>query len=139
MNLPVVWQIGQFLWSVGLGAALALVWTLLRAMRTLRPGLTHLCDALFGLLLTPTLLLFALYAGHGQFRLFFFPGIALGAALFFLLPGPYVHRMFLAFFRISVKILHFVALPFSHAVKFFAKIEKNIFSFAKKWVMMNQM
>ena len=77
MSLPVAYQIEQFLWSVGLGAALALVWTLLRAARTLRPGLTHLCDALFGLLLTPTLLLFALYAGHGRFRLFFFPGMSI--------------------------------------------------------------
>ena len=137
MSLPVAWQIEQFLWSVGLGAALALVWTLLRAVRILRPGLTHLCDALFGLFLTPTLLLFTLYAGHGRFRLFFFPGIALGAALFFWLPGPFVLRMFLGIFRTFVKLFRCAAAPIVLAAKFFVKIEKNIFSFAKKWGMMN--
>ena len=134
MSLPVAWQLEQFLWSMGLGAALALVWTMLRALRILRPGLTHLCDALFGLFLTPTLLLFALYAGHGRFRLFFFPGIAFGAALFFLLPGPFVLRIFLGFFRTFVKLFHCAAAPIAVVAKFFVKIEKTSFLLQKNGV-----
>ena len=41
------------------------------------PKLAGILDALFLLALLLSLLFFALYAGRGQFRLFFFPGFCL--------------------------------------------------------------
>ena len=82
MNLPVPFQLRQFLLAMGLGAALALLWTALRAVRSLFPRLLHLCDALFSLVLTPALLLLALYAGRGLFPIFFVPALLLGFFLF---------------------------------------------------------
>ena len=137
MNLSVSYQLHQFLLSVNLGVALAFLWTFFRALRMARPRLTHLCDLLFGLILLPTLLLFALYVGNGQFRIFFFPGIFLGAALCFFFPCPYVLRILLAAFRLFAAGIRLFCLPFRIFLKFFHKIGKNIFSFAKKWVMMN--
>lgn len=125
MNLPVTTQFLQFLCSVVLGICLALLWSLLRALRTARPKLVHLCDGVFVLALLPTLLLFALYVGNGRFRLFFFPGITLGCVLFFLLFGSIAHRIFLIWFRTLYTILH---LP----RKISGKFAKKLFPFAKK-------
>ena len=80
MELPVLFQAEQFAQALLLGGLLGLVYDLLRAPRRVRPKLGTLLDALFLLLLFLSLLGFALYVGQGQFRLFFFPGILLGAA-----------------------------------------------------------
>ena len=84
MELPVLFQAEQFAQAVLLGGLLGLVYDLLRAPRRFLPKLGTMLDALFLLLLFLSLLGFALYAGQGQFRLFFFPGILLGAAGYFL-------------------------------------------------------
>ena len=75
MELPVLFQAEQFAQAVLLGGLLGLVYDLLRAPRKLLPKLAGVLDALFLLALLLSLLFFALYAGQGQFRLFFFPGI----------------------------------------------------------------
>lgn len=125
MNLTVASQLIQFLWSVLLGVCLALFWSFLRALRTDHPRLTHLCDGLFGLVLIPTLLLFALYVGGGRFRLFFFPGIAVGCMLFFLPFGSVTSRIFRSFFRTIRAVLRF-------PLKISRNFVKKLFSFAKK-------
>ncbi len=125
MNLPVHAQLIQFLWSVPFGFGLAVFWCLLRAIRTARPRLTHLCDGLFGLVLLPALLLFALYIGAGRFRLFFFPGIALGCILCFLPFGAGLHRIFRAFF-------HGLAVLLRFPLKIYRNFVKKLFSFTKK-------
>lgn len=125
MNLPVATQFVQFLCSVALGFCLAPLWSLLRALRIARPKLVHLCDGVFGLILLPTLLLFALYVGNGRFRIFFFPGITLGCVLFFRLFGSITHRIFLIWFRTLHTILHFPR-------KISGKFTKKLFPFAKK-------
>ena len=78
MELPVLLQAEQFAQALLLGGLLGLVYDLLRAPRRFLPKLGTMLDALFLLLLFLSLLGFALYAGQGQFRLFFFPGILLG-------------------------------------------------------------
>ena len=80
MELPVFFQAGQFLQAALLGAGLCLWYDLLRAVRRAIPASTPLADGAFLLTVLPSLLAFALYPGRGQFRLFFFPAIALGAA-----------------------------------------------------------
>ena len=105
MSQPVLGQLRQFLLAAALGGGLAAFSTLLRAVRLLRPRLTHLCDALFGLVLTPALLLLALYAGAGRFRLFFVPALALGAAVFALPLGKPAERLFTALFRLAGRFL----------------------------------
>ena len=80
MELPVLFQAEQFAQALLLGGLLGLVYDLLRAPRRFLPKLGTMLDALFLLLLFLSLLGFALYVGQGQFRLFFFPGILLGAA-----------------------------------------------------------
>ncbi len=125
MNLPVITQLLQFCCAVALGFCLALFWSFLRALRTESPKLVHLCDGLFGLVLLPTLLLFALYVGDGRFRIFFFPGIALGCACFFLLLGSLSHRVFRVLFsgiRAGMRSIG----------KFSQKFVKKLFSFQKK-------
>ena len=92
MELPVLFQAEQFAQAVLLGGLLGLVYDLLRAPRKLLPKLAGVLDALFLLALLLSLLFFALYAGQGQFRLFFFPGILLGAAGYFLVLSPVVLR-----------------------------------------------
>ena len=89
MELPVLFQAEQFAQALLLG----LVYDLLRAPRKLLPKLAGVLDALFLLALLLSLLFFALYAGQGQFRLFFFPGIILGAAGYFLALSPVVLRL----------------------------------------------
>lgn len=125
MNLPVTAQMVQFGCAVALGFCLALFWSFLRALRTESPRLVHLCDGLFGLVLLPTLLLFALYVGDGRFRLFFFPGIALGCACFFLLLGSLSQRVFRVFWGTIRAVIQFIR-------KFSQKFAKKLFSFQKK-------
>lgn len=137
MSQPVLGQLRQFLLAAVLGGGLAVFSTLLRAVRLLRPRLTHLCDALFGLVLTPALLLLALYAGAGRFRLFFVPALALGAAVFALPLGKPAERLFTALFRLAGRFLRRLGRLLFGPVNFFWKIAKKIFSFLKKSVMMD--
>ena len=137
MTLPVLSQLRQFLWSVALGSVLALLWVLLRALHTVQPRLTHFCDAVFSLILTPILLLFALYAGEGLFPVFFVPGILGGALLFLKIPGRYIEHAACAFFRIVFRFLHILFRLLRQFIRIFKKRRKKFFSFAKKSVMMD--
>ena len=125
MELPVLFQAEQFAQALLLGGLLGLVYDLLRAPRKFLPKLAGILDALFLLALLLSLLFFALYAGQGQFRLFFFPGILLGAAGYFLALSPVVLRALTGLLRGLGKILHGILQP----VRFCAK---KIFSFFEK-------
>ena len=111
MEQPVSLHAAQFLLAGGLGAALGLFYDLLRAVRRIRPRTVRILDALFCAALLPSLLLFALYPGRGQFRLFFYPGIFLGAAIYFLTLSPLVLRLLAGVFRILGSILRTVSAP----------------------------
>ncbi|MCI8525051.1 MAG: hypothetical protein HFF17_03845 [Oscillospiraceae bacterium] len=136
MEQPVSLHAAQFLLACGLGAALGLFYDLLRALRRRRPRLTRGLDALYCAVLLPALLLFALYAGRGQFRLFFYPALALGAAGYFLTLSRGVLRSLDRFYR----VIHGVFRALTAPARFFSKktaiLAKKIFSFAAKWVKM---
>jgi len=90
MELPVTLQAVQFAEAFALGLGLGLLYDLFRAVRRVHPHTTRLLDALFCLLLLFSLLLFALYPGRGEFRLFFYLGIGLGSVLYFLTISPFI-------------------------------------------------
>ena len=81
MELPLGLQGAQLALSALLGAALGLIYDLLRAVRRQWPRLTCAADVLFSLITLPALLLLGLYAGHGRFWLFFLPAIAARSAV----------------------------------------------------------
>ena len=124
MELPIALQTVQFLLSALLGAGLGLWYDLLRSVRR-RWGLTALLDSLFGLTVAVALLLFALTAGRGEFRLFFFGGIFCGAALYFLTVSPYILALWDGFWRILLISSAFLQ-------KILKNFFTNIFSFPKK-------
>ena len=119
MELPVLFQAEQFAQAVLLGGLLGLVYDLLRAPRKLLPKLTGVLDALFLLALLLSLLFFALYAGQGQFRLFFFPGILLGAAGYFLVLSPVILRALTGLLRCFGQFLHTILQRYGFAQKNF--------------------
>ena len=133
MELPVLFQAEQFAQALLLGGLLGLVYDLLRAPRKFLPKLAGILDALFLLALLLSLLFFALYAGQGQFRLFFFPGILLGAAGYFLALSPVVLRALTGLLRGLGKILHGILQPVRFCAKKFSDFFKNLFARSKKW------
>jgi spore cortex biosynthesis protein YabQ len=138
MQLPVPLQTLQFLLSAVMGIALGVHYDILRVLRGSRKWLTQLLDLWFCLTTLLLLLLFALYAGQGQFRLFFFLGTGIGAMLWFLtLSRPF--RFVLG------KFFHFLLLPArllwqgtKKILKKITKMLKNLFSYAEKWSMIRK-
>lgn len=80
MELPVRLQLQELGWALALGAALALVYELLRPLRRGR-SLTAAADLVYGLAVLIALLGFSLYAGRGRLRLFALAGMALSGGL----------------------------------------------------------
>ena len=126
MEIPVSAQALTFAQGVLLGLGLCLAYDLLRALRRLLPQTGFAADALFGLLLTASFLSFALTAGQGQFRLFFFPGILLGAAGYFLTLSQPVLRGLTGLLRGFRRILHCILQPVRFCAKKFSVFLKNL-------------
>ena len=76
MELPLLLQSGQFLYAAALGAALGLIYDVLRGLRRSLRGLTPLLDLCFALSVLLSGLLLALYAGDGHYRIFMLLGTA---------------------------------------------------------------
>lgn len=133
MELPVLFQAEQFAQAVLLGGLLGLVYDLLRAPRRFLPKLGTMLDALFLLLLFLSLLGFALYAGQGQFRLFFFPGILLGAAGYFLVLSPVILRALTGLLRCFRQFLLLAKRFFKKTENFFAQNRTGCKIVCKKW------
>lgn len=125
MELPVSLQCVELLRAAALGFGLGLYYDVLRCIRGRSRVLTHLFDLLFGLTLLLSLLLFALYAGRGDFRLFAFVGILCGASLYFLLLSPLVCRLLRAVFRA-------ILAPFRFFRRRFCFFSKKFYKFCKK-------
>ena len=81
MELPLRLQAAQFAAALLFGLLCGVVYDLLRAPRRRIPALTVPADLLYALFLLLGLLALALYVGGGRLRLFFYPAIALGAAV----------------------------------------------------------
>ena len=92
MELPVSLQLRELELALALGAALGLVYDLLRPLRR-GSFFTVLCDGLWCLLSLASLLLFTLYAGRGQLRLFALAGMALSGGLWLGLISPLIRRL----------------------------------------------
>ena len=135
MELPVSLQTVQLVLSIVLGIGLGIYYDLLRAVRERLRFLTHLLDFLFCFGTLIAALLFALYAGFGEFRLFFFVGIGGGLILWFLTlshPFRWVLRKILRLILTPIRLLwHFL----KKICKKIKEIAKNVFSTAQKWFM----
>lgn len=92
MELPVSLQLRELGWALALGAALGLVYRLLRPLRRGR-YLTAAADLVYGLCVLTALLGFALYAGRGRLRLFAVAGIALSGGLCLCATGLFRKKM----------------------------------------------
>lgn len=134
MEQPVIFQLWQMGVAAAVGAALAVFYDVLRLIRRSLPRLTLPLDVLFVLVLLPTLLLLALYAGRGQFPLFFYPLLILGAWIYFRTLGRPLRRLLLALGCLVGRIFHFVSLPFCLLSKKSEKLKKYLFSSGRKWV-----
>ena len=128
MELPVSLQAWQFALSFVLGFVLAAVYDLFRALRRGWRLLTRPLDALYCLILLAALLLFALYPGRGDFRVFFYPGILLGALLWFLTLSPLFLRLLAALGRLLSRIWGFCVAPLRYFCKKIKKCANYLFS-----------
>lgn len=91
MGIEIGAQLDALWRSLFLGAAFALLYDGLRALRLrrrTRRALTDLLDALYCLFLAAALLAFTLRIGQGELRLYMLAFIALGAYLSFALLSP---------------------------------------------------
>lgn len=89
-------QLGELGAAAAMGAATALVYDLLRALRLLDRRdrlLTHLLDALFAASVGAGALWLALVVGGGELRLYMLSAMALGALGWFWLLSPYLRPL----------------------------------------------
>lgn len=134
MERSVLLQAGQFLWSVGLGAALGLCYDLLRGLRRSLRVLTGLLDLVFCMLVLLSGLWSALYICGGQYRIFMFLGTSAGAALWFLTIGRLFLRLSCGFWSILILPLRLCGKFFGNFFKKLRIFLKNLFSRRKKSV-----
>ncbi len=125
MELPVFLQGQQFAVAGLLGLVWGLLYDFLRGFRRTLPGLTWLCDFVYGILILLGNLLLALYVGAGSFRIFFLVAELCGLVLWFLLLSRPILFVFCKFWA-------FLLLPFRFLWQFFKKILKKFQNFFKK-------
>lgn len=134
MELPLAFQGSQFLLAALLGAVYGLVYDLFRGLRRTAHGLTPVLDFLICLVFLCGNLLFALYIGLGEYRIFMAVASAMGAALYFLTLGRLFLPVFCTFWRLFFlpfrKICYFLCKIFKKMQKY----RKNLFSFHEKSV-----
>ena len=111
MELPLRLQAAQFAAALLFGLLCGVVYDLLRAPRRRIPALTVPADLLYALFLLLGLLALALYVGGGRLRLFFYPAIALGAALYFRVLSPFVLRALNAALGAVGRVLRLLLWP----------------------------
>lgn len=91
MKISIAVQTVVFLKAVLLGAALGIIYDLLRAVRReirAGTGVTAVCDSLFWVVALAALFVFVLTAAAGEGRGYILLGAAIGAALYFLTVSP---------------------------------------------------
>ena len=134
MEQPVVFQLWQMGAAAVVGAAMTLFYDVLRLLRRSWPRLTLPLDVVFVAVLTPSLLLLALYGGRGQFPLFFYPLLILGAWVYFHTVGPPLRRILTALGRLLRRFFRLAMVPFGLLSKKSKKLKKYLFSSGQKWV-----
>lgn len=133
MELPLRLQAAQFAAALLFGLLCGVVYDLLRAPRRRIPALTVPADLLYALFLLLGLLALALYVGGGRLRLFFYPAIALGAALYFRILSPFVLRALNAALGAVGRVLRLLLWPGQKFLKILRVFFKKFFASVKKW------
>ena len=131
MELPVTAQARELLAALILGAALGLVYDLLRPLRHGRLS-TALTDLLFCLVTTLALLAFLLYAGRGRLRIFAIFGILSGAAVWFLTLSRPLRRLASAVGRTVAAPVRFIGRTLKNILKKSEKIVRKQLHLLKK-------
>ena len=93
MELPVRVQLSELGWALAVGAALGLLYDLMRPLRRGRIS-TAAADLLYSLLLLLTLLAFGLYAGRGRLRVYALSFMTAAFVLYWLTLGRAVRAFF---------------------------------------------
>lgn len=126
--------------AAALGAAAALVYDLLRALRQLWPALTLLADGLWtGLCLLGTLWAL-LELGGGEPQLYLLLGALSGAALYLLLAAPLLRPLWAFWAGALLDFLRLLLWPLGllcRCGKKFCRLIKKDFHFTKKYAILN--
>lgn len=127
MNQPMLVQLGQLALALGLGAALGLLFDVLRVPRRHmhRAFLRTVLDGVFCLLVGLVVFAFGMAAGTGQVRLFMFLAIAAGWTGYFVWLSGYVFPLLEKFSRLCAQKTRKVTAPGQ-------KIAKKVWIFYKK-------
>ena len=129
MGIVISQQLRQFLCSILLGGVLALLYDLVRPLRTLGGSIFNgLLDALLSLTAVGTVFLFVM-AGDGELRLFILMGALGGAVLFFCLLSRPLQPVWAFWFRIFTAPFHILW----KVLKKFHVFCKKLFSFSTSW------
>lgn len=137
MGVEISAQLSALWRSLFFGAALALLYDGLRAIRLRRRthhALTALLDALYCLLLLTALLAFSLRVGNGELRLYMLAFIALGAAVSFRVLSPRLRPLWDFWAECLFAFAALLRAPFRTAGKYMKKLHK----FAKKLFLFSQ-
>ena len=111
--------------SAALGAALALLYDLLRALRRpRRRGLTDLLDTLYCAALAVFGFFFALRIGDGELRLYMLFGALAGAVLFFSLLSPLLRPLWAFWAETLYALLRLARLPLQKLKILYGKLTK---------------
>ncbi|MBE6992608.1 MAG: hypothetical protein E7430_08550 [Ruminococcaceae bacterium] len=135
MELPVSLQSWQFCACLLAGLALAAIYDILKMLRRLTRLPYWPMDIIFSLVLLLTVPALALYVGGGDFRLFFFPALVLGAVFWFITISPLFSAVMLwigDIFGLCVRILTVPVRALKNKINFLIQKSKNIFQFIKK-------
>jgi len=131
MGIEIDAQLDALWRSLFLGAAFALLYDGLRALRLrrrTRRALTDLLDALYCLFLAAALLAFTLRIGQGELRLYMLAFIALGAYLSFALLSPLLRPLWDFWADCLFAFARLLRAPLLLVKKYYGKLHK----FAKK-------
>ena len=131
MGIEIGAQLDALWRALFLGAAFALLYDGLRALRLrrrTRRALTDLLDALYCLFLAAALLAFTLRIGQGELRLYMLAFIALGAYLSFALLSPLLRPLWDFWADCLFAFARLLRAPLLLVKKYYGKLHK----FAKK-------
>ena len=127
-------QAHWFLWAMGLGAGLALVYDCLRELRRLLPQATIPADLAFLALAVFVLAYLGLALCHGRLQLFQLLGLAAGAGAYGAALSAWFRRVFRCFWQTVGRIFRLLAWPVRTLWTKIKKFLKFLFSIGRKWV-----
>ena len=124
-------QAHWFLWAMGLGAGLALVYDCLRELRRLLPQATIPADLAFLALTVFALAYLGLALCHGRLQLFQLLGLAAGAGAYGAALSAWFRRVFRCFWQTVGRIFRLLAWPVRTLWKKIKKFLKFLFSIGR--------